>query len=656
MKILKPTLIFLLICHSSLSGLTQKKLALIVAISTYPVNQRAWKNLSSYRDLQYIRAALIKNKFDSSNIAVLTNKNATKDAMIKSLDALIEKAALNDIVYFHFSGHGQQIQDSKTDGIFDEADGYDEALIPYDAKGKWDPVDYHGEKHFRDDLLGEKLNKLRIKVGVNGSVIAVIDACHSGTATRSLGKFRGVPEPCQQYGYQPNTTLDLSKNVSIGLLDKLGENMGSLVVFSGSSPNQLNKETKDDYGNGVGSLSYSFAKAISTLPANSNYQLLFEKVKATIQADEPTQIPMFEGNGALKVFSNQYIPLREIIRVVMPNNNVKNGFNDTTFIIDRGLYHNINIGTTLLIHKLDEKLVFTKAIVKEVNDFESLCVAEKKMPNTNSYEAKIDAISYGVIAASYYIKNKTNKVALEKQLNTFLQPQPFLTLNNNPDYTIIIEQEKDKYAINLIEKNDSIKYLTRLSKNDTLSQIDLDQILENIKHGMRVKYLRKMQDGGNLMKDVKVEIVPLKKSASTSELVFFSQDEFSLVITSNYENELYYTVLDLLPNNDVKVLIPDSLKLAENYSLKKGGSISIPIIVDETSLTGKEVLKVFFSPKALDLRASFEKNVTRRGSAKPLEKMLDDLFPKDKKTSTRAGTVKMDGIAIVTVGFTVRKR
>ena len=52
---------------------------------------------------------------------------------------------------------------------------------------------------------------------------------------------------------------------------------------------------------------------------------------------------------------------------------------------------------------------------------------------------------------------------------------------------------------------------------------------------------------------------------------------------------------------------------------------------------------------------SFDKNITRRSPAKPLEKMLDDLFPKDKKVSTRTGTVKMDDIAIVTVGFTIKK-
>mgnify|MGYP000399669658 FL=1 len=67
-------------------------------------------------------------------------------------------------------------------------------------------------------------------------------------------------------------------------------------------------------------------------------------------------------------------------------------------------------------------------------------------------------------------------------------------------------------------------------------------------------------------------------------------------------------------------------------------------------------LKVIFTTKPIDLRPSFEKFRTRSVAAKPLEKMMDDLFPKDKNTKTRAGIVKLDDIAIATAGFTLKKR
>ena len=346
------TFFFALLCMLMYTNalFAQKKIALIVAVAKYDPNQRDWRKLNSDRDLFYVREALQKNGFAFNNIDTLRDEQATKAGMVKALDNLAAKASKGDIVYFHFSGHGQQIQDDAKDGILDEADGYDEALIPYDAKGKWDNVDYKGEKHFRDDLLAEKLLTIRNKVGIEGSVVVVIDACHSGTATRSAGVVRGDPFPLQQNNYKPNVIIDLAKQPEVGLLDNLNSNtMGSLVVFSGSSPNQVNRETKDESGRGVGSLSYAFAKAITTLPNNVNYNSLFQKIKAIIQADEPSQIPMFEGNGALKVFSNQYIPIKEIITADMLLNNKDNGFNDTTFFINRGLFHNIHIGTTLKV-------------------------------------------------------------------------------------------------------------------------------------------------------------------------------------------------------------------------------------------------------------------------------------------------------------------
>ncbi|HNL83417.1 MAG TPA: caspase family protein, partial [Chitinophagaceae bacterium] len=166
-------LLFVLVFNQNIYA--QKKIALLIGIGKYPEGQRYWRNLSSERDLQYMKAALLENGFTENNIVTIVNEKATKKAMVVALDKLADKAMAGDIVYFHFSGHGQQIQDDAKDGKLDEADGYDEALIPYDAKGMWDEVDYKGQNHFRDDLLEEKLIAIRRKVGSKGSVVVVLD-------------------------------------------------------------------------------------------------------------------------------------------------------------------------------------------------------------------------------------------------------------------------------------------------------------------------------------------------------------------------------------------------------------------------------------------------------------------------------------------------
>lgn len=655
MRVFQNLLLLGLLMLFATVAFSQKKIALIVAVGKYPANQRDWNNLSSERDCQYIKEALLQNGFLLKDIDTLINSQATKAAMISSLDKLAEKAKPGDVVYFHFSGHGQQIQDDAKDGYLDEMDGYDEALIPYDAKGKWDAVDYHGEKHFRDDLLAEKLNAIRKKVGVNGSVVVVVDACHSGTITRSAGIKRGTPIPCQKPGYKPDVSLNNITKTENSFLESGSTDLGSLVVFSGSSPNQENKEMNDDNGKSVGALSYAFAKAISNLSPNCNYQLLFEKIKATIQAEEPTQIPMFEGNAALKVFANQFIPISEIIIANQIFNNKENNFNDTTFIINKGAYNNITVGTSLKLVKQGFADVYTNAIVKEVNNFSSVCIAQKKLLKSDNYEVKIEDVMYGKIMASFLIQNKAKANELEKQLKNFLKPKPFLGESNNPDYTISIEQAGSKYSLLLIEKNDSIRYSKNILVGDTLSNVDLENIVEDIKQGMRIKYLRKLDDGGSLAKFVSVNIVPVKARVGTSEMVFATNEDFNIVLKNNFDNVLYYTILDLTPDNKIKVLIPDSLDIAADYSLRKGQEIKYLISTDSTSVTGKEFLKVIFSPTPLDLRPSFSATTRRGSNSKPLERMMDELFTREKNIKTRSTALKLDDIGIVTVGFTLKK-
>lgn len=84
-----------------------------------------------------------------------------------------------DVVYIHYSGHGQQM----TDVHNDEKDGLDECWIPYDAYRKASAT-YHGEKHLTDDELNVYLNAIRNKIGAKGKLLVVIDACHSGDGTR----------------------------------------------------------------------------------------------------------------------------------------------------------------------------------------------------------------------------------------------------------------------------------------------------------------------------------------------------------------------------------------------------------------------------------------------------------------------------------------
>lgn len=176
--------------------IAQQKHALIVAVGKYMPGSNI-SPIASVNDIKYIKAALYKNGFPSKQIDSLKDAQATKAAILRSLDALAAKVNKDDIVLIHFSMHGQQIRDQKETGR-DEDDGFDEALIPYDVKKpQYFPGVYTGENHLRDDDLAPKLNAIRNKLGSNGSLLVLIDACHSGTATRAseFAISRGEPQP-----------------------------------------------------------------------------------------------------------------------------------------------------------------------------------------------------------------------------------------------------------------------------------------------------------------------------------------------------------------------------------------------------------------------------------------------------------------------------
>lgn len=174
------TLLFLTLCLSSLAGTRR---ALVIGVGTY--EDPEWMKINGDKDVKLVVDMLKLNIFH--DIATLTQKEATKSAIVKEFKALAERCAEGDTVYIHFSGHGQRMTD--IDG--DEEDGWDESWIPYDAYRKYCGKD-QGEKHLCDDEIGVLLMNIRKKVGESGLIAVVVDACHAGDSTRKSGKSADV--------------------------------------------------------------------------------------------------------------------------------------------------------------------------------------------------------------------------------------------------------------------------------------------------------------------------------------------------------------------------------------------------------------------------------------------------------------------------------
>lgn len=172
--------ILLAFCLSWPLASMAKKRALLIGISHYPQTTRnnpcTWTNIHGSNDVRLLRGTLQKQGF---RITTLTNAQATASHIRRALKRLCQLAAKGDMVVIHFSGHGQPFEDLSGD----EADGWDEAIIPYDAKKCYSRT-YTGRCHIIDDELERYINNLRTTVGPRGFVYVVLDACHMGGASR----------------------------------------------------------------------------------------------------------------------------------------------------------------------------------------------------------------------------------------------------------------------------------------------------------------------------------------------------------------------------------------------------------------------------------------------------------------------------------------
>lgn len=165
---------------SIFTGHAQQKHALIICVGEQLDD--AWAQIHAHNDLQYVQKMLSYFRYD--DIASISGRQATKHGIMKKFESLTDKCGVGDLVYIHFSGHGQRMTDIDGDeSLFRENDWYDESWIPYDAYMKYCDND-KGDKHLSDDEIARVLRKIKCRIGPKGQILVVVDACHSGGSTR----------------------------------------------------------------------------------------------------------------------------------------------------------------------------------------------------------------------------------------------------------------------------------------------------------------------------------------------------------------------------------------------------------------------------------------------------------------------------------------
>lgn len=243
------------------------KRALLIGISEYPSYNEAkdasWSNIHGANDVSLLKTTL-KNK--GFIISTLTNSQATASRIRKAISKLQGEAKPGDIIYLHFSGHGQPFEDLNGD----EEDGWDESIIPYDAQKVYKKGKYTGQNHITDDELNGYLRTIRKKVGSNGFVYVVIDACHAGSSYRGEEDedsviIRGTDKGFSMTNKQYTPRIDKRGKIKV----EKSPSLSNICIIEACRSYQVNSEIRIN-GKYYGPLSYYVNQVLKTTKLDKN--------------------------------------------------------------------------------------------------------------------------------------------------------------------------------------------------------------------------------------------------------------------------------------------------------------------------------------------------------------------------------------------------
>ncbi len=238
--------------------MANKLYALLVGINEYD-NPNVSNLQGCVNDVLSVEE-MIKKQYSQFDLQIekLLNQKATYNNIISEFRNHLGKAQADDIVFFHYSGHGaREIAAPEFRQFFSEY--YQETLVCYDSR-----------KAGGHDLADKELAVLISEVAKNNPHITImLDCCHSGSATRDSDSYtllnsrktydRDSPRPLDTYlsGWYENQlkkdnkiTIPKSKHIALGACDRKEEARETAThsgVFTTAMLGTLNKSTDISY-------------------------------------------------------------------------------------------------------------------------------------------------------------------------------------------------------------------------------------------------------------------------------------------------------------------------------------------------------------------------------------------------------------------------
>jgi hypothetical protein len=276
---------------------SRNRWALLIGINEYPLLKPRGQLTGCINDVEVMSRTLQGPfGFPGDHVTILRDAEATRDGILAAMYGLAERVEKDDVVVFHYSGHGSRMPDREGD----EPDGFDQTLFPYDA-GRAP----HPNREITDDEIYLWLQKL---TALTPHVTLIFDCCHSGTIVRDVfgeterwveEETRPIEElPPSPVLAQARLLRENTREVGPSGWLPLGERY---VLIAGCG------HAEKSYEVGVGevrhgALTYFLTRELIQASPGSTYRDILEKVAPIVTSHFPSQHPQLEGARDREIF------------------------------------------------------------------------------------------------------------------------------------------------------------------------------------------------------------------------------------------------------------------------------------------------------------------------------------------------------------------
>lgn len=657
--------------------------ALIIAVAEYPEpSVNGYGRIHSDNDVPHVRSALLSQGFDSTQIQVLADAEATRAGIQQALETLIAASQRGDIVVLHFSGHGDQI----TDDNGDEVDGFDEVLAGYGARANayfrqrtyGRPEAYAAAiteyatgpdfQHIRDDEMGAYVARLRQAVGPTGNVVVWIDACHSGTATRGTAdpdapQARGTEEPIGLPAANPpaaDQPADVAGLFEAGTRGDASAELAPFVVFSAARQGELNWETRDDENHRIGPLSLALSRSLAAMEPGDTYAVLFEQLAERMAALAPNQTPQIEGDVHTEIFSGRVVAQPPYYRVDRP-------ISPTQVMLAAGQLAGLTQGAGVAFYERGQNpdtpnaAPLATGTVDRANPLRARITLDAPADTAALRRSWVYATTLAVQGLDLRLHlGRALDGATRTALRAAMADLPVTWTDNPAEATLLIEAVQGKEPA----PGEGHQLFLKLAQDGTLIGSPIPRpgteagirgatntIRERIRDYARNRFLQSLVLPGDEI-DVELDFVPAtpilddfgdlvapyadttaygaqRQGDGGNAWLLREGDSFLLQLRNTGERRAFVTVLELYPDGQIHQLFPWDDQTLDEAWLEPGQTyMRRDLVFSTTPPFGNYVIKLIATAEPVDFRPIFSARGSSRGEAptnNPLEVLMAEV-------------------------------